>query len=657
MRNPIFQLSAIFAIAGSFPAVVHAQFRQPTKEEWQMTSDPKAPGADAVYLDVEENDDLQPGVSTFDARIKVLTEKGKELATVEVPYRNDCEQVALVKGRTIHSDGTVVPLAVKPENLLLVKTGHEKIERKIFSLPSVEVGSILEYHYEVQSIPCQFYRTPSWDVQKRYFVHKAHYAYSPPDRTGNLVDEHGNSVTNILSWQTLPTGASLKFSGAGHFILDVTDVPPIPNEEWSPPADSFAYQVRFFVKAADNETDFWIQEAKLWSDNLNEFTKPSNDFRAAVAGLIAPGDGDLSKAKKLYDAVQALDNTDFSRSKSESERKELKLKEVRRAEDIWAQRGGSGDQIATLYLAMLRAAGLTAYAMKVVDRDQGIFNPGYMDMDQLNDTLVILSAGGKEIYLDPGQKMCPFGTLHWKHVGAVGIRESGTGHEISGTPAPPYTANSTERTGDLSIDANGAVTGTLRFVMNGQEALRWRQTALENDADEVKKRFDGELEGMVPEGVDAHLNHFVGLNQPDSLLIAMIDVKGMLGTATSRRLLLPGFILETRGTVPFVHEESRQTSVDMHYDQLVTDDVSIHLPLGLTVEAVPQDMKTVWKSHAAYSSKVQATPGQIEVTRTLARAFTLAKPEEYQDLRGFYQKVAAADQGQLVLTAATKSGN
>ena len=30
--------------------------------------------------------------------------------------------------------------------------------------------------------------------------------------------------------------------------------------------------------------------------------------------------------------------------------------------------------------------------------------------------------------------------------------------------------------------------------------------------------------------------------------------------------------------------------------------------------------------------------------------FTFAKPEEYQDLRGFYQKIAAADQQQLVLT-------
>jgi hypothetical protein len=34
------------------------------------------------------------------------------------------------------------------------------------------------------------------------------------------------------------------------------------------------------------------------------------------------------------------------------------------------------------------------------------------------------------------------------------------------------------------------------------------------------------------------------------------------------------------------------------------------------------------------------------------RGFTFAKAEEYQDLRGFYQKVAAADQQQLVLTSA-----
>jgi len=57
-----------------------------------------------------------------------------------------------------------------------------------------------------------------------------------------------------------------------------------------------------------------------------------------------------------------------------------------------------------------------------------------------------------------------------------------------------------------------------------------------------------------------------------------------------------------------------------------------------------------WPGHALLIAKSVKQPGQITIGQTLSVAFTLAKPEEYQDLRGFYQKVAAADQQQLVLT-------
>jgi hypothetical protein len=68
------------------------------------------------------------------------------------------------------------------------------------------------------------------------------------------------------------------------------------------------------------------------------------------------------------------------------------------------------------------------------------------------------------------------------------------------------------------------------------------------------------------------------------------------------------------------------------------------------VEGAPADGKIPWTGHAALVTKTVSTPGQIVVSRTLARAFSQAKPEEYQDLRGFYQKVAASDQQQLVLS-------
>jgi hypothetical protein len=115
-------------------------------------------------------------------------------------------------------------------------------------------------------------------------------------------------------------------------------------------------------------------------------------------------------------------------------------------------------------------------------------------------------------------------------------------------------------------------------------------------------------------------------------------------------MILPGFFFETRGHVPFVNEDKRLIPVDMHYGRRVTDEITYHLPDGVTMEGAPQDASIPWPNHAALITKSVAQPGQITIRQTLLVGFTIAKPEEYQDLRAFYQKVAAADQEQLVLT-------
>jgi hypothetical protein len=299
---------------------------------------------------------------------------------------------------------------------------------------------------------------------------------------------------------------------------------------------------------------------------------------------------------------------------------------------------------------MLRAAGLTAYALKVVDREQGLFDISYLTLDQLDDTLVVLSTGGKEIVLDPGEKMCPFQTISWRHSEAGGIRQSADGRVAVTSPSQAYPENKLMRTGNITLDEHGAVTGNFNFVMTGQQALRWRQTALRNDLDEVKKQFDHELESTVPDGIEAHVDHFQALDDPDSNLIAVVHLEGSMGAATSKRLLLPGFFFETRSGHPFVAQDKRQEPVDMQYGDMIVDQVTYHLPAGFSVEGAPQDNKISWPQHAILTNKTVSSPGQITIGRWLARAFTFAKPEEYQDLRSFYQKVAAADQAQLVLT-------
>ena len=663
MQKSFFLRSAVLLLAAVSPAVVYAQFQPPAPEELKMTADPKAPGADAVYFNIDEiaNDPMH--YQSYSARIKVLTEKGKELATVELPYLKGNTKISDIKGRTIHADGTIYPLTVKPEDLMVTKTGERQVGKKVFTLPNVEVGSILEYRYDLRYDDNEF-SSPQWEIQRPYFVHAAHYSFTPfkefmpdgtPDRGTSLylVDERGREVHSLIWWSHLPPGVVIKTSVNGSYSVDVTDVPAIPDEEWMPPIQSVLYKVNFYYSFAHDATDYWMSEAKLWSKDVDKFAEPSKAIKAAVDGLIAPGDSDLDKAKKLYVAVEALDNTDYSRRKTETEMKTLKIKEARHAEDTWAQKSGSSEDIAMLYLAMLRAAGLTAYAVKVVDRDRGTFDPSYQSLSQLDTTVVAINIGSQETVLDPGEKMCPFGTLNWRHSNARGLGQSSQGVGVSTTPEQSYKQNSVNRVADLTLDAHGGITGQIQVVMTGQKALRWRQFALRNDDSELKKRFDrDELEGAVPYGVEAHVDHFLSVDQPDQNLIAMVKVTGSLGTATSKRILLPGLFFETHGHVPFVTEEKRLEQVDMEYGDRVTDDVTYHLPPGAAVEGAPQDASVSWQGHAMFILKSKAGPNQIEIANSLARAFTIAKPEEYQDLRGFYQKVAAVEQAQLVLSMA-----
>jgi hypothetical protein len=291
--------------------------------------------------------------------------------------------------------------------------------------------------------------------------------------------------------------------------------------------------------------------------------------------------------------------------------------------------------------------------MKVVARDRGVFDVSYMDLDQLDDTIVIVGIDGKGVILDPGEKLCPFQTLSWRHSKASGLRQSSTGPGYEETPQQSYNGNTTRRIGDIVLDAHGAITGNFEFTMTGQEALRWRHSALENDETELKKQFDRSLETLMPEGVEGHVDRFTGLDQPDTDLVAFVTVKGTLGTATAKRLLLPGYFFEARGHTPFVAQEKRLEPVDMHYGDRVSEQIKYHLPAGMVVEGAPPDTNIPWTGHAAFITKsISSTPGQIIVARTLARAFTEAKPEEYQDLRSFYEKVAGADKAQLVLAAA-----
>jgi hypothetical protein len=658
MRTETLVRCALLFALGS-ATLLHAQFTQPTPEELEMTSDPAYPDASAIYLLREYRCDDTLHYRSEHVRIKVLTEKAKDLATVNLGYFRGNTTINDIQARTIHADGTVVPLNMKPADLLRAKEGQAEIHEVVFNLPSVEVGSILEYYYQARYDE-HMYSSPTWEIQLKYPVRKAHFTFFAfPDFFSNtpgvggrfLMNHRGESLSDLMWYTNLPKGSTLTPTANGHFTLDVSDIPPLPTEQWMPPIETQRYQVIFYYTAGKSSEAFWTNEAGYWLKDVNHFAETSGPIKAAVAGLVSAGDSDMDKARKLYAAVQALDNTGFSRVKSKEELKNQGMRPAKRAEDTWTQKSGSPEDLALLYLALLRAAGLTAYPMKVVNRDRALFNQGYLNAYQLNDTVVILSTGGNEIFLDPGEKMCPFQMVHWKHSGAGGIRQNEKAAGIGVTPLLPYNANTATRRGEITVAADGSITGRLQFAFSGQQALHWRQEALTADDDTLKQHFNEWLKTQVPSGVEAEFVKFAKLDEMDSDLSAFATVKGNPGSATGKRVLLPGSFFSTPGMHVFIDQPNRAEPVDMHYAEQVKDGVLYHLPAGFSVESMPQTASVPWPKYAALQVKVTASGSDVTVAHTLARAFSFLGADDYPQLRDFYQKVAAADQQPLVLAA------
>jgi hypothetical protein len=658
----------------SFSALAQ-KFQEPTKEELQMISDAKWAGVPAIFLYREQSTDNFNHFTSEYARIKVLTELGKEWATVEVPYSGSGAQPR-IEGRTIHADGTVIPLTGKAENLLVANENRQHLKVRVFTLPSVEVGSILEYRWTLPSgegsiggvaNDMQGFMNsalagsiPYWEVQTSIPIRKEHFYYNPlGDLERNVIGNQGITHYNsrgevahyLLFSARLPSGARVQPSPNKDYVLDLQDVPPIQHEPNAPPEQSRVYKVRFYYSPYLAGDVFWVNEGRLWAKEIDHAAEPTDELRSAAAQITAGATTDDEKARKLYDAVQALDNTSFSRQRSELERLQSGLRrDVPGAAQVWSVKSGSGHEIAILYLSLARAAGLQAHAMSVADRSENIFDPGYLDLSQLSATLVVLQINGTDVFLDPGEKLIPYGQLRWSHTISGGLLETpdGVSHTAL-TPANLTKDAITAHAAELTVDAQGNVSGTVKILMNGAEALHWRQLNLTADSVEVQRQLNETLPRLLPSGLSAEITNVQGLTTSAGYVSATARVSGHLGSITAKRLMLPAFLFSA-GHEQFTAEEKREAPVDFRYAEQAIDDVIYHLPSGYQLESAPQPAQIPWPDHATLVIKTQPGPGVIDIKHIFARAFVLLDPKEYPALHDYYQKIAVADQQQVVLT-------
>jgi hypothetical protein len=631
---------------GTQEAKAGVAFQPVSPDELKLTSEPLAPGASAIilYRQVDRDDNSRTSHEDEYFRVKILTEEGRKYADVEIPFYKGQQDVVAVKARTVRPDGSIANFDGKVFEKSLVKGKGLRYLAKTFTLPDVQVGSIIEYSYTVDFGENMLYNS-NWILSDELFTKKAQFSLKP---------YHGGYQVFSLrwSWNSLPPGSTSPKEGPDHIVrMEASNIPAFQTEDYMPPPDELRSRVDFIYEegiAEKEQVNYWKRVGKQRNGSLESFVGKKKAMEQAVAQIVSPNDSQDAKLRKIYDRVQQIRNTTYELQKTVQEEKREKEKPPENVEEVWKRGYGDGVQLTWLFLGLARAAGFEAYGCWVSSRQQYFFSPVTMQSSKLNSNVVLVKLNGKDLYFDPGAAFTPFGLLTWSETSVVGLRLDKDGGTWIQTTLPEPSASRIEHAGKLKLSDTGDLEGKLIVTYTGLEAMYYRVE--ERNADEVarKKYLEEALTSQIGAASEAELTNKPDWTSSETPLVAEFNLK-IPGWASNagRRVMIPDAIFTAAEKGVFEHA-NRIHPIYFAYPNEKVDDVTVELPPGWQVSSMPKPQEQ--DGHIiVYTLKVEKNPEGLRLTRKLSVDILLVDQKYYAGLRNFFQVIRNSDGGQIVL--------
>jgi len=628
-------------------------FQPVSPDELKMTSEPKAAGVPAIILfrQVDRDDRGHTAHEDVYFRIKILTEEGRKYGDIEIPFRKEQGNITNIHARTIEPDGTIVNFTGKAFDKSIVKSRGLKYMAKTFTLPDVQIGSILEYYYTTDFSENYVFDS-HWILSNELFTKHAKFSLKP--YTSNYAP-----ISVRWTWNQLPPGTAQPAEGPDHVInLEASDIPAFQTEDYMPPENELKSRVDFIYSEDAFEKEpgkYWKKLGKKRNDQLESFIGKRKAMDQAVSEIVSPGDSPEVKLQKIYARVQQIRNTSYEAEKTEQEQKRNQEKNPDNVETIWKKQYGNGQELTWLFLALARSAGFEASGMWLADRSNYFFFPQAMDGRRLDSNVVVVKLNGKDLFFDPGAAFTPFGMLPWLETSVQGLKLDKDGGSWLQTSLPASADSVIQRKAELKLTETGELEGKLIVTYTGLEASHRRVQQRLADEAERKKFLEDEVRESIPVACDVELT-----NQPDwkssSSLVAeyTLKVTGWVSGA-GRRALLPVGLFAAPEKHLFDHAQ-RVHPVYFEFPFQRSDDVSIDLPLGWQISTVPKaenlDAKAV-----TYTLEAKNDKGTLHLNRALNVDILMLPTENYPALRKIFQIVRTVDEQQVILQPSSASAS
>ena len=563
--------------------------------------------------------------------IKILSPQGFRFANIAVPYSAD-SFVDHLKARTISPTGKITVLENK--NIYDITLYPNFVffsdqRAKIFTLPAVENGAVIEFSYQIK-YPVKTFGH-AWSFQDDVPTLISRFTLLEPMDTDINYRLYGLNIEPKIN--KVPEGFK------STYVWEARDVAALNSEFAMPPInDCLAH-----LKIAPLGIKSWRDVAQWYYELAKPQKKAMEDIKQMTQKLIAGADNDVEKLRRIYEWVR-----DQIRYLAVSIG--IGSFQPHPAEEILQNRYGDCKDMTTLLCAMAQEAGLAAYDALISTYFNGCADTSLPSPYHFNHAIAFCpSIGDSGLWLDATEKGCPFGQVPWYDQGMAALVVGKQGEpEIRFVPQAPPDSNETLLAWEVQLDSIGAATISGKSQWRGALASEMREDMIFTPPAQQRQWLETYLAKRCP-AISLHSFDSQGLSPAhDPLTIFYLFDTPAFAQQRSQKLVFTPATFLLFDLADYFRSELRTFSIQWRFGMKLTLVVNLNLPPGMQAENLlaADSLKTMF-GNAYWNSTF--SHGKLTISMSKLIYGHKIEPENYPAFQKFLDMVQQKDGKEIVL--------
>ena len=624
----------------------------------EMTAYPGDSTADAVYLYdygkvTFSYDNLKGLLMTTNiwVRIKILKESVLERASVAIPHYmgssyKEQEWIDDLKGYTYNLDNDqIVRTELEKKAIRREKTSDTRTTVK-FNLPNAKKGSIIEYSYSLVSPMNVRHEPDMWAFQGSIPRKWSEYNITIPGFLDYKMTMGGYLTLDIHKQQ--PENVSVghsTYDGPGiSYRFVIKDVPAFVNEPYITTTSDYISKINFELASITIPGEMKKNFSQTW-DNVERTLD-----EAAWFG------GELRKSsflKEIRDEI-TVKTTD------PTERMNLAYKHIQNhmkwdgysglfsdtgIKKAYDNRKGNACDINLMLTVLLRELDLECNPFLLSTRSHGYLHQEIPMIESFNYVVAHVKIGEKTYFLDASESYTKAGMLPERALNGFGrlIPKKGAGKFLEIIPGDSQ--SKLEMITATVSPEDGTMKGTYSISYGGYEALDWRS--------EYAAGADNAVHDALKKEVPEWKIQNVSIKNKTE------DLKGTVNVScdfeaedenASPGVLYFNPIMAGRWTKNPFKSKERIYPIDLGTGISASFIGNFTLPEGYALEEMPKaEIVVLPDKGGKFSYQVRQVGNVIQVNTMIQVSRTRFLPEEYPDLKEFFERVVQKHAQQLVI--------